>query len=46
MGISDNNLRISFDYKYPDNAALVVFNTTSSSFLYGSEPSVNVKKVS
>ena len=45
MGISDNNLRISFDYKYPDDAALVVFNTTNSSFLYGSEPSVNVRKV-
>lgn len=24
----DNNLRISFDYKYPDEAALVVYNTT------------------
>ena len=41
--MSDNNLRISFDYKYPDEAAMVVF--TSSGGGYFGEPSVTVRKV-
>lgn len=43
MGISDNNLRASFDYKYPDEAALVVYSTSGGG--YFGDPSVNVKKV-
>ena len=42
--MSDNNLRISFDYKYPDEAALVVYNTVGGGY-FGGEPSVNVRKV-
>lgn len=42
--MSDNNLRISFDYKYPDEAALVVYNTTGGGY-FGCDPSVNVRKV-
>lgn len=30
--MSDNNLRISFDYKYPDEAALVVCNVYGGSY--------------
>ena len=40
--MSDNNLRISFDYKYPDEAALVVYNTIGG---YFGDASVNVRKV-
>lgn len=43
MGISDNNLRVSFDYKYPDEAALVVYSTSGGG--YFGDPSVNVRKV-
>lgn len=32
MGISDNNLRVSFDYKYPDEAALVVYSTSGGGY--------------
>ena len=42
--MSDNNLRISFDYKYPDEAALIVY-TTFGGVMIGSEPTVNVRKV-
>ena len=41
--MSDNNLRISFDYKYPDEAALVVYNAIGGG--YFGEPSVNVRKI-
>jgi hypothetical protein len=37
--MTDNNLRISFDYKYPDVAALVVYST------FGDSPEVNINKV-
>ena len=42
--MSDNNLRISFDYKYPDEAALVVY-TAFGGVMIGSEPTINVRKV-
>ena len=42
--MSDNNLRISFDYKYPDEAALVVCSTFGGGFL-GGEPTMNIRKV-
>lgn len=35
----DNNLKISFDYKYPDEAALVVYST------FGGEPTINIRKI-
>lgn len=43
--MSDNNLRISFNYKYPDEAALVVYSTFGGGAILGSEPTINVRKV-
>lgn len=40
----DTNLKMSFDYKYPDEAALVVFSTFGGGYLSG-EPTVSVKKI-
>lgn len=41
--MSDNNLRISFDYKYPDDAALVVCNVCGGSYFGSSE--LHIQKV-
>lgn len=41
--MSDNNLRISFDYKYPDEAALVVCTVSGGSY-FGS-PELRIQKV-
>ena len=38
MGISDNNLRISFEYKYPDDAALVFTQTGDEYERYFDDP--------
>lgn len=43
--MTDNNLRISFDYKYPDEAALVVYSAFGGGMILGSEPTINVRKV-
>ncbi len=44
--MSDNSLKIAFDYKKPDEAVLVVYKTMVSGFsLYGGEPSVTVERV-
>ena len=43
--MTDNSLRISFDYKYPDEAALVVYSAFGGGMILGSEPSINVRKV-
>ena len=43
--MTDNNLRISFDYKYPDEAALVVYSTFGGGMVLGGEPAINVRKV-
>lgn len=42
--MSDNNLKISFDYKYPDEAALVVYSTFGGGY-FGGEPTISVKKI-
>ena len=42
--MSDNSLRISFDYKYPDEAALVVFSAFGSGY-FGAEPTISVRKI-
>lgn len=42
--MSDNSLRISFDYKYPDEAALIVYATFGGGY-FGSSPEVTIKKV-
>lgn len=39
----DNNLRIAFDYKYPDAAALVVYELLGSS-IFGGEASIRIRK--
>lgn len=43
--MTDNNLKISFDYKYPDEAALIVYSTFGGGYLVGSEPTISVRKV-
>lgn len=43
--MSDNKLKIAFEYHYPDTATLIVYKVWSSSFsLYG-EPQVSIIKV-
>ena len=42
--MSDNNLKMSFDYKYPDDAALVVFSIFGGGYL-GGEPTISVRKI-
>ena len=42
--MTDNNLRISFDYKYPDEAALIVYSTFGGGYL-GGEPTINLRKL-
>lgn len=41
--MNDNNLRISFDYRYPDEAALIVYSTFGGGYL-GGAPSINIRK--
>lgn len=42
--MTDTNLKISFDYKYPDDAALVVFSTFGGGYL-GGEPTISIRKL-
>ena len=42
--MQDNNLRISFNYNYPDEAALMVYSTFGGGYL-GGEPSINIRNV-
>ena len=42
--MTDNNLRISFDYRYPDEAALIVYSTFEGGYL-GGEPTISLRKV-
>ena len=42
--MTDNNLKISFDFRYPDEAALIVYSTFGGGYL-GGEPTINVRKV-
>lgn len=39
-----DNLRITFDYKYPDDAALVVYSAFGGGY-FGGEPTISVKKI-
>lgn len=43
--MTDNSLRISFDYKYPDEAALVVYSAFGGGTCLGGEPTISVRKV-
>lgn len=44
--MSDNSLKIAFDYNKPDEAVLLIYKTSISGFsLYGGEPSVTVERV-
>ena len=40
----DNDLKVSFDFRYPDEAALIVYSTYGGGYL-GGEPKINVRKV-
>ncbi len=40
----DNNLKISFDYRKPDEAALIVYKTIGGGYFMGSEPTVRIEK--
>lgn len=40
--MSDNNLKIVFDYKKPDEAALLVYRSFGGGVFLGSEPSISV----
>lgn len=42
--MTDNNVRISFDYRYPDEAALIVYSTFGGGYL-GGDPTINIRKV-
>lgn len=40
--MSDNNLRITFDYKKPDEASLIVYKYFGGGYFIGSEPTISV----
>ena len=40
--MSDNNLRISFDYKYPDTAVLIVYESWGG--MLTSSPEIRIRK--
>lgn len=40
----DNSLRVSFDYRKPDEAVLVVYKTFGGGYFIGSEPTVSIVK--
>lgn len=42
--MQDNNLKISFDFRYPDEAALIVYSTFGGGYL-GGDPQINIRKV-
>ena len=40
--MQDNNLRIAFNYNYPDTAVLVVYESWGSA-MWGGDPSIRVR---
>ena len=40
----DNRLRIAFDFKYPDEAALIVYESFSSGMMFGADASIKIVK--
>ena len=42
--MSDNGIRIAFDYKKPDEAVLITYKILGGSMFYGCEPSISVIK--
>lgn len=42
--MTDNNVRISFDFRHPDEAALIVYSTFGGGYL-GGDPTINIRKV-
>ena len=42
--MSDNNLQISFDYKYPDTAVLIVYRTFGGGMFLGDSARISVVK--
>ena len=42
--MSDNSLRIAFDYKNPDEPTLIVYKTFGGGYMLGSEPTISIIK--
>lgn len=42
--MSDNNLRITFDYKKPDEAVLITYKVWGGAMFLGGDPSISVIK--
>ncbi len=42
--MTDNNLKMTFDYKYPDEPVLMIYRVTNFGVMFGSEPSISVVK--
>lgn len=42
--MSDNEIKIAFDYKKPDEAVLVVYKIRGGSVLFTNEPSMSILK--
>ena len=40
--MSDNNLRITFDYKKPDEPTLIVYKYFGGGYFIGSEPTISI----
>lgn len=43
--MSDNNLKIIFDYKKPDAAVLVTYKICGAPYLIGGDPSISIIKI-
>lgn len=43
--MSDNSLKISFDYKKEDGAVLIIYKTFGGSMYYGSEPTISIIRI-
>lgn len=42
--MSDNSLRIVFDYKMPDEPTLIVYKHFGGGYFLGSEPTISIMK--
>lgn len=42
--MTDNNLRLSFNYNYPDEAALIIYSTFGGGY-FGGEPTIGIRKM-
>lgn len=42
--MSDNSLRIAFDYKSPDEPTLIVYKYFGGGMMFGTEPTISIVK--